>query len=150
MRRLASVFLTRSGLGFFAPRQGVRKDGSRALGEECLRVPTSVTFGATETEQTFTFMAVEDTEDDDGESVTLGFGATLPPGASLGRPPTTVVTITDDDDPAPPGPVPPEPVPALPLLGQWLLALVLLASAAARCRPRRSVLSRLSLAPGGC
>ena len=59
---------------------------------------TSLTFGPTETEQTFTFTAEHDSEDDDGESVDLGFG-TLPGGVSAGLVPKTTVSIIDDDDP---------------------------------------------------
>ena len=42
-------------------------------------VPTSVTFDAGQTSKTITFTAAQDTVDDDGESVELGFG-TLPAG----------------------------------------------------------------------
>ena len=42
-------------------------------------VPSSVTFNAGDIEQTIAFMALEDTDDDDDESVKLGFGTTLPP-----------------------------------------------------------------------
>ena len=63
-------------------------------------VPTSVTFGAAETSKTFTVTAAQDTADDDGESVLLGFG-TLPGGitATTGEAAETTVSITDDDDP---------------------------------------------------
>ena len=63
-------------------------------------VPASVTFNSGDTEQTFTFRAEADSADDDGESVKLGFGATLPTGVSAGAPATTTVSIADDDDPA--------------------------------------------------
>ena len=63
-------------------------------------VPASVTFGPTETEQTFTFTAAQDSVDDDGESVKLTFGSQLPAGVSRGSVPETTVSITDDDDPA--------------------------------------------------
>ena len=62
-------------------------------------VPTSVTFGSSDTEKTFTFTATQDTVDDDGESVKIGFG-TLPSGVSEGTTKETVVTITDDDVPS--------------------------------------------------
>ena len=62
--------------------------------------PASVTFGPTVTEQTFTFTATQDTDNDDGESVKLTFGSTLPAGVSVGSPAEAVVTITDDDVPA--------------------------------------------------
>ena len=64
-------------------------------------VPANVTFGATDTSQTITFTATEDTDDDDGESVKLTFG-TLPNGvtATSGQAASTTVSITDDDDPS--------------------------------------------------
>ena len=61
---------------------------------------TSLTFGPTETEQTFTFTAAQDSVDDDGESVKLTFGSALPAGVSRGSVPETTVSINDDDDPA--------------------------------------------------
>ena len=63
-------------------------------------VPASVTFNAGETSQPITFAATQDTEDDDGESVKLAFGASLPAGVSAGARDETTVSITDDDDPA--------------------------------------------------
>ena len=62
-------------------------------------VPQSVTFDSGDTSKTFTFTAAHDTVDDDGESVLLSFGATLPDGVSAGTPAMSAVTITDDDDP---------------------------------------------------
>ena len=62
-------------------------------------VPASVTFDAGDTEETITFSATQDSIDDDGESVRLGFG-TLPTGVSAGSQTTSTVRITDDDDPA--------------------------------------------------
>ena len=64
-------------------------------------VPASVSFGAAETSKTITFAAAQDTADDAGESVLLGFG-TLPGGitATTGEAAETTVSITDDDDPA--------------------------------------------------
>ena len=62
-------------------------------------VPPSVTFTTGQTSESFTVMATDDTEDDDGESVVLGFGP--PAGVSAsGTAGTTTVSITDDDDPA--------------------------------------------------
>ena len=63
-------------------------------------VPASVEFAPGDTEQTFTFTADEDTIDDDGESVKLGFGNTLPTGVSAGTTDETTVSITDDDVPS--------------------------------------------------
>ena len=62
-------------------------------------VPASVTFSPTEMSKTISFSATGDTEDDDGESVVLGFGTNLPGGVSAGTTAATTVTITDDDDP---------------------------------------------------
>ena len=63
-------------------------------------VPASVEFAPGETEKTFTFEAAQDTVDDDGESVKLTFGNTLPAGVSAGTTDETTVTITDDDVPS--------------------------------------------------
>ena len=63
-------------------------------------VPATVTFNAGDTSKTFTFTAAQDTVDDDGESVRLAFGTSLPAGVSAGSPSETTVSITDDDDPA--------------------------------------------------
>ena len=60
-------------------------------------VPSSVTFAAGETEKTFIVMAVDDTADDDGESVQLGFD-TLPAGVALGSPATATVALVQDAD----------------------------------------------------
>ena len=61
-------------------------------------VPESLTFGADDTEKSFTFTAVEDTLDDDGESVELSFG-TLPSGVTASGTTEATVSITDNDDP---------------------------------------------------
>ena len=63
-------------------------------------VPGTVTFNSGQTSKTVTFSATQDTLDDDGESVKLGFGASLPAGVSAGSPSETTISITDDDDPA--------------------------------------------------
>ena len=62
-------------------------------------VPASVVFTSGETARSFTVTAFDDTADDDGESVVLGFG-TLPPGVVAGSVDEAVVAIADDDDPA--------------------------------------------------
>ncbi len=62
-------------------------------------VPSNLTFGASDTEKSFTFSATADDVDDDGESVVLAFG-TLPTGVSAGTTSTSTVSITDDDVPA--------------------------------------------------
>ena len=59
-------------------------------------VPASVEFAPGETEQTFTFTAASDSDNDDGESVKLGFEA-LPAGVSAGTTSEAIVSITDDD-----------------------------------------------------
>ena len=58
-------------------------------------MPQNVTFDSGDTSKTFTFTAAHDTVDDDGESVRLSFGATLPTGVTAGTPATSAVTITD-------------------------------------------------------
>ena len=63
-------------------------------------VPQNVTFDSGDTSESFTFTAEPDTVDDDGESVKLSFGASLPAGVSAGTPATSTVTITDDDVPS--------------------------------------------------
>ena len=62
-------------------------------------VPANVIFNGGDTEKTITFAATQDTVDDDGESVKLGFGSSLPTGVSAGTPNESVVSITDDDVP---------------------------------------------------
>ena len=59
-------------------------------------VPENVTFGATDTEQTFTLAATDDTDVETGESVALSFG-TLPAGVTAGTPSEATVTIVDAD-----------------------------------------------------
>ena len=55
-------------------------------------------FNAGDTEKSFTFTAIDDSEDDDGESVKLTFGA-LPDGVTRGVRDQATVSITDDDVP---------------------------------------------------
>ena len=62
-------------------------------------VPDKVIFNSGETSKSVTFTATDDTEDDDDETVELGFGM-LPDDVSEGSPGTTIVTIADNDDPA--------------------------------------------------
>ena len=62
-------------------------------------VPASVEFAPGETERIFTFTASSDSDNDDGESVKLTFGNTLPAGVSAGTTDETTVSITDDDVP---------------------------------------------------
>ncbi len=63
-------------------------------------VPATVVFNSGDTEKTFDFEATQDTVDDDGESVKLGFGSSLPPGVTKGSTDETTVSITDDDVPS--------------------------------------------------
>ena len=58
--------------------------------------PQSVTFSTGETAKQFTFTAIQDALDDDGERVTLTLG-TLPDGVIAGNTVQTVVSIVDDD-----------------------------------------------------
>ena len=62
-------------------------------------VPANLTFGAAETEKTFTVTALDDSIDDDDEGVTLSFGAALPEGVTLGSEATATVSLTDNDNP---------------------------------------------------
>ena len=45
---------------------------------------------------TVTVTAEDDSEDDDGESITIGFGV-LPAGVSAGSTESTTVSLVDDD-----------------------------------------------------
>ena len=57
----------------------------------------TVRFAAGVQEAAFTITATDDALDDDGESLTLGFGE-LPDGVTAGAVPAATVTLTDDDD----------------------------------------------------
>ena len=59
-------------------------------------VPTMLTFGAAETSKTITVTAMDDTDDEDGESVQLGFDA-LPEGIAAGSQATTTVNLLDEE-----------------------------------------------------
>ncbi len=80
------------------PITAAGEDG--ADGDDYSGVPASVSFANGETSKTFTFAATADTVDDDGESVKLTFGTTLPTGVTEGTIKQTVVSITDDDVPS--------------------------------------------------
>ena len=71
--------------------------GSGATPADWSGVPTQVTFSAGETSKTFTLVAVDDTVEDDGEMVNLGFG-TLPAGLNAGSPETATVTLMDVEE----------------------------------------------------
>ena len=77
----------------------IRRTNRGASDSDYSGVPTSLTFGATETEQTFTFTAADDAEDDDDESVEISFDSPLPDRISAGTTHETVVSINDDDHP---------------------------------------------------
>ena len=62
-------------------------------------VPESVEFSAGETSKSFTFTSIDDDDFEDGESVLLGFGASLPARVSAGSVAQSEVSITDDDAP---------------------------------------------------
>ena len=61
-------------------------------------IPEELTFAPGDTEKTFTVTVVDDTEDDDGESLTLSFGEEthIRPG---GTDETATITLTDNDHP---------------------------------------------------
>ena len=63
-------------------------------------LPSGMTFSAGETSKSFQVVPVDDTVDDDAESIVFSFG-TLPQGVTAGSPATTTVTIQDNDDPPP-------------------------------------------------
>ena len=65
-------------------------------------VPSSVTFKSGDTTASFTFTATDDTEYDDGESVSISIDSSLSDRVSLGTQDSTTVTIADNDEaPAP-------------------------------------------------
>ena len=76
-----------------------KTDQGGATSADYSGVPSNVTFNSGETSKSFTFTAAHDNDDDDGESVKLSFGATLPTGVTAGTPATSALTITDDDVP---------------------------------------------------
>ena len=78
----------------------IEKTNQGATTADYSGVPQNVTFDSGDTSKSFTFTAAHDTVDDDGESVKLSFGASLPDGVTAGTPATSAVTITDDDVPS--------------------------------------------------
>ena len=64
-------------------------------------VPTTVTFVSGETSKDITFLATADDDDDGGERVRLGIGSPLPNGVTEATTNESVISITDDDEPAP-------------------------------------------------
>ena len=69
-----------------------------AVADDYTGLPASLTFNAGETGRSFAFSAVQDTIDDDDESVTLTFGA-LPARVTAGTNSESIVGIDDDDVP---------------------------------------------------
>ena len=74
-------------------------DQDGASGDDYSGVPARVTFNSGDTEVDISFSAASDNVDDDGESVKLGFGSSLPTGVTKGSTDEAVVSITDDDVP---------------------------------------------------
>ena len=71
-----------------------------ATGTDYSGVPPSVTFTTEQTQRTFTVTATDDSVDDEGESLLLGFGP-LPEGFAPGSPATARVILMDNDLPPP-------------------------------------------------
>ena len=78
------------------PITKMEQDG--ATSADYSRLPANVIFVSGDTEESFTFSAVQDTLDDDGESVKLGFG-TRPNAVTEGTHSEATVSINDDDNP---------------------------------------------------
>ena len=72
-----------------------RENRNFAIDADYSGVPPSVTFGPSETVQTFTVTAESDDDVDFAEEVKIGFGP-LPPNVVLGNPSTTSVALEDD------------------------------------------------------
>ena len=75
-------------------------DQDGASGDDYSGVPARVTFNSGDTEVDISFSAASDNVDDDGESVKLTFGSSLPTGVTKGSTDEAVVNITDDDVPS--------------------------------------------------
>ncbi len=70
--------------------------GNGATSDDFTLSATSLTFAPGETAKSFTVTAIDDGEDDDGESVELSFG-TLPSGVGVGSQASATVNIADND-----------------------------------------------------
>ena len=84
------------------PLTATATGGATAQGEsgaDYTGIPESLTFGAQDTEKTFTVTAVDDSIDDDDEGVTLGFEVSSVEGVTLGSQATATVTLLDNDNP---------------------------------------------------
>ena len=75
----------------------LKSRGASGASDDDYSVPAAVTISADETETTVDVTAVDDTEDDDGETVELWFGELLPSGVTVGSPDAATVTIADND-----------------------------------------------------
>ena len=75
------------------PLTTTNRGGATAADYDAL--PSSVTFNTSETAKGITVTATDDAIDDDGESVQLGFGSSLPDRVTAGS--TTTVTLADND-----------------------------------------------------
>ena len=84
------------GRDVIVPITVVNQDG--ATDDDYTAVPTEVTFLAGETSKSFVITPVDDSVDDDDETLKVAFG-TLPENLSPGTTTETVVTIVDNDDP---------------------------------------------------
>ena len=74
-------------------------DGASAADYSLEPASSSLTFDIGEVSKPFTITATDDSDNDDGESLTLRFG-TLPAGVNAGGPATATVNITDNDVPS--------------------------------------------------
>ena len=72
-----------------------KANGGGATAADYSGIPANVTFGASQTSRTFTVTATDDSADDGGESVSIGFGP-LPAGVSAGSPASASVALADD------------------------------------------------------
>ena len=72
-----------------------KANGGGATADDYSGIPETVTFGASQTARTFTVTATDDSADDGGESVSIGFGP-LPAGVSAGSPAAAAVTLADN------------------------------------------------------
>ena len=75
-----------------------RSNEDGASDQDYSGVPASVTITSGNTSATFSVSMTQDTIDDDGENVKLGFGA-MPTRVSQGATNELAINITDDDDP---------------------------------------------------
>ena len=98
---LVTVTLSRAPTAAVAIPLTVAGVGGAATGDYSL-TPANATlaFGTSETSRTLTVTAIDDADNDDGESLTIGFG-NLPTGFAAATPTSTTVNLTDNDTAAP-------------------------------------------------